>query len=208
MWSSGLVPSQTTIKDSAISPGRPPSIVTNVRRVSLTDSGDGTFFELTIAIGVKKHARIGWDFTTVESTLNPPILRIRSTDVLPAVAPTLQPNFLFSHYIFIAIDTELLANDPSTSYTNETSISVDVSSGEGVTQSLLKFGLSAVSAEDLPGDVIAMLSLFTVSSTSRSITAYKMIQAWDEDATRNDFGGDGVEPNGVEAATMHSIKIH
>lgn len=59
---------------------------------------------------------------------------------------------------------------------------------------------------DLPEDVTATLSLLTVISTYG--TAYETIQSWDRNATWNKFGGDGVQPNDIGAATIHSFKIH
>lgn len=64
------------------------------------------------------------------------VLRIRSSDALPIVAPTLQPGLPISHNIFAAIDTEIRANDPATPHTNEVSIGVDLSSGSAFTQGL------------------------------------------------------------------------
>lgn len=52
------------------------------------------------------------------------------------------------------------------------------------------------------------LELLTISSTLGSISAYKMIQAWNKNSLWNDFGGDGVQPDGVDAATDLSFRIH
>lgn len=53
----------------------------------------------------------------------------------------------------------------------------------------------------------ATLQLFTVSSTSGTVSAYRMKQAWDATATWNQFGFDGIQNDGVEAESVASFAL-
>lgn len=142
----------------------------------------------------------GWDFTSANSAKNQPTLILRSYESLPEPDPA-GPSHC--HDVVLGVDTEIRDNLADTPLGSHPSITVDLSDG-GITQGLLKFDLRNVRIVKS-----ATLNLFTVSSTSGNISAYRMIQSWDQcSSTWDSFKGDfGVQPDGVMAYSKISFQL-
>ena len=104
-----------------------------------------------------------------------------------------------------ATDNNILAGAPDTPGGDETDITVDLDDDGFPTQALLQFndfslpeGLTLESAS---------LTVFTNSSSGGTVSAFRMLEAWDDSSTWNSFGGDGVQADGVEAASETSFTI-
>jgi hypothetical protein len=105
-------------------------------------------------------------------------------------------------------DTELRSNT-STPQGSVTEITVDQSDGGEITQGLLRFDdLFGSGAGQIPlsaNTVIfsATLTLNQSNPTPGTVSFHQMLTDWDEaTATWGTFGGDGVQQNGVESATV------
>ena len=104
-----------------------------------------------------------------------------------------------------AVDNNIVAADPDAAGGDVVDITVDLNDGGAPTQGLLRF-------EDISipeGSVLteASLQVFTNSASGGTVSAFQMIEAWDNDSTWNSFGGDGVQADGVEAASEVSFTI-
>ncbi|MEL6383120.1 MAG: glycerophosphodiester phosphodiesterase family protein [Cyanobacteria bacterium J06626_18] len=104
-----------------------------------------------------------------------------------------------------ATDNNILAGAPDTPGGDETDISVDLDDGGTPTQALLRFNDLSVPEEVTLES--ATLTVFTNSSSDGTVSAFRMLQEWGDDSTWNAFGGDGVQPDGIEAATEASFTI-
>lgn len=104
-----------------------------------------------------------------------------------------------------ATDNNILAGAPDTPGGDETDISVDLNDGGTPTQALLQFNnFSIPEGATLES---ATLTVFTNSASDGNISAFRMLQDWNNDSTWNSFGGDGVQADGTEAATDASFII-
>jgi len=96
-----------------------------------------------------------------------------------------------------AIDNNLVENEPDTPGSDVVDISVDQEDDGGRTQALLEF-----SDFSIPDGAIlesATLRIFTNNPTNGPVSAYRMLEDWDNDSTWSSFDGDGVQPDGFEA---------
>ena len=143
------------------------------------------------------------DFSWVsadDASNGPPQLNIVGT--IPS--PTMRPTGQFTSDITDVIDAEIRSSVPDTPLGSlQTRITVDLSTGGAVTNALMKFNL-----EGFTGEVSkATLELLTVSPTSGTVSGYRMLQDWDNNATWNFFGGDGVQEDDVEARSTPSFQL-
>ncbi|MEO1480026.1 MAG: DNRLRE domain-containing protein, partial [Bacteroidota bacterium] len=145
----------------------------------------------------------GWDFMSAQSEAFVPTLKLRSDYPLPTMAPTKAPGAQSDLQLRTATDTEIRYDSPSTGIGYQSTITVDQSDGGSETQGLLKFDLRSVAATATG----ATLSLLTISPTSGTITAYRMIQSWNQQSTWNSFGPNGVVPDDIHAASKASFQI-
>ncbi|MEO0986308.1 MAG: glycerophosphodiester phosphodiesterase family protein, partial [Cyanobacteria bacterium J06639_14] len=104
-----------------------------------------------------------------------------------------------------ATDNNIFAEFPDTPGGDVTDISVDLDDGGFPTQALLQFNDIA-----LPEGVTlesASLTVFTNSASGGTVSAFRMLEAWDDGSTWNSFGGDGVQADGIEASSETSFTI-
>jgi hypothetical protein len=118
--------------------------------------------------------------------------------VEPEEAAGVQPPDTQTETFTTAIDNNLVENEPDTPGGDVVDISVDQEDDGGRTQALLEFtDFSIPEGATLEG---ATLKIFTNNPTSGPVSAYRMLEDWGNDSTWADFDGNGVQPNGVEAA--------
>ncbi|NEQ52518.1 MAG: DNRLRE domain-containing protein, partial [Leptolyngbya sp. SIO3F4] len=104
-----------------------------------------------------------------------------------------------------ATDNNIVAASPDTPGGDEDDISIDLDDGGAPTQALLRFNdLSIPDGATLTG---ATLTVYTNSASDGNISAFRMLQDWDNDSTWNSFGGDGIQADGTEAATAASFVV-
>jgi len=105
-----------------------------------------------------------------------------------------------------ATDIGIRSSDPDTPDGGGEEISVD-QEDNGPTQGLLQFNDIGALIPDGATLASASLNLFTTSASGGTVSAFRMLQDWDDNSTWSFFGGDGVQPDGVEAATDPSFTI-
>lgn len=102
-------------------------------------------------------------------------------------------------------DTELQNDNPSTSFGNATSISVDLQNGSLESQGLIQFGnLFGNAPGQIPiGSVINTASLtlnvFDTANSATTISLHRMLTTWNESSTWNSVTN-GIQRNNIEAA--------
>jgi len=109
------------------------------------------------------------------------------------------------------VDTEIHSSFADESFSSAPEISVDLSTGGGQTQALIKFdgiignGAGQVAA----GSTIqsASIRFWTTSRSGGIISFHRMLQSWGNDATWNTFGADGITADGVEALATASATL-
>ena len=104
-----------------------------------------------------------------------------------------------------AIDNNIRGDAPDTPGGSVVDITVDLSDGGFPTQGLLQF--SDITIPEGATLESATLSVYTNSSSGGTVSAFRMLQAWDDSSTWNSFGGDGVQADGTEASSETSFTI-
>ncbi|MEM6253561.1 MAG: glycerophosphodiester phosphodiesterase family protein [Cyanobacteria bacterium P01_D01_bin.156] len=104
-----------------------------------------------------------------------------------------------------ATDNNIVASAPDAPGGDVVDISVDLNDGGAPTNGLLRFN-NIVLPEGATLES-ASLSVYTNSASDGTISAFQMLQAWDDSSTWNSFGGDGIQADGVEAATETSFTL-
>mmetsp|Transcript_17816 Transcript_17816/g.71463 ORF Transcript_17816/g.71463 Transcript_17816/m.71463 type:complete len:491 (-) Transcript_17816:248-1720(-) len=153
-----------------------------------------------------------WAFNAVESNLLPPTLVVRSTDPLPTPAPTPRPGVDRVRVVDV-VDTQIRSDDPDRSFAGAVLVSV-LQSELGVSQGLVKFDLASIARipaiaplHDAKLEVLTAVFPTTPDTFSGTVRAYPMLRDWNASATWTTFGGDGIQPDGVEASTVASFQV-
>lgn len=106
------------------------------------------------------------------------------------------------------IDTMLQQANPTTGFGTAKSIGVDTG-GSAEVQALLAFpNLFGTGPGQIPlGATItsATLTLNTTNPSNQGGSIYRMLSGWNANSTWNSFGGDGIQFNGVEAASAADV---
>ena len=157
----------------------------------------------------------GWDFTSFEASIQRPMLEVKSTLPAPTASPTPfdptrptgVPTFgRGANTITLqnAVDTTLRSDSPDTEAGESSLILVELEA-DFEAQALISFELPEFAADSSIRKSI--LEVLTISPTVGTITGWRMLQPWDDSAVWSQFGGDGVQPDGVEAASTPSFTL-
>ncbi|MEO1350363.1 MAG: glycerophosphodiester phosphodiesterase family protein [Cyanobacteria bacterium J06635_15] len=103
-------------------------------------------------------------------------------------------------------DNNILAGDPDTPGGDVVDITVDLDDGGTPTQALLQFN-DLAGVPDGATLESAFLTVYTNSDSDGTVSAFRMLQAWDDSSTWNSFGGDGVQSDDLEASSVASFTI-
>lgn len=133
--------------------------------------------------------------------------------LLAATASAQTTTFTFQHGVagyLGGADTTLRAAEPTVALGNEAEAGVDASDGGQPAQALLRFGgVFGNGAGQIGSDLVvtqATLTL-TITSAGSGIRFFDMLQPWNEATATWASLGDGVQPDGVEAASTPFLQI-
>jgi hypothetical protein len=107
-------------------------------------------------------------------------------------------------------DTQIRGADATGNYGTEPEIGVDASDGGFATQSLLRFdGLFGTgSGQIAPGSQIVSATLtLNITSAGSGIRFHEMLQSWNANTITWNSAGNGLQANGIEAASSPLFSI-